>query len=469
MGWLMRPVALTFRVKVALLLSGVFLLLGVIAALQAREDMKQVLGAELEGRGVAIAHDLAASSADPLLTSDLFGLYELVNRTKLHNPDIRYVLVLGGSGEVKVNTFGSGIPQGLRKANLPPAGEREQLRRLRTEEGLILDIAVPILGGELGTVRIGMSGQRVQAAVAGFSRNLALVALLVAAAGFAISYWLAFYLTRPLSQLLKAVRLVTTGDLSQRISTPGRDEVGLLASAFNTMTVALAQQQAASGALLEKVISSQEEERKRVARELHDDLAQRLTSVLLSLDAVEAGLKVEDKGGKQAVRRARAAVDGSLDETLKLISALRPSMLDDLGLVAASRSHAETQLQPLQCQVSVSAANVLQGLSPSVETAIFRIVQEAVNNIAKHAGASSARIALWLEDGALHGEVSDNGRGFVPGSANASGTSPACGLGLRGMQERASLLGGALSIVSAVGQGTKVSFSIPLRPGERDD
>ncbi|HLE82602.1 MAG TPA: HAMP domain-containing protein, partial [Dehalococcoidia bacterium] len=246
----MRPVALTFRVKVALLLSGVFLLLGVIAALQAREDMKQVLGAELEGRGVAIAHDLAASSADPLLTSDLFGLYELVNRTKLHNPLIRYVLVLGGSGEVKVNTFGSGIPQGLRKANLLSAGEREQLRRLRTEEGLILDIAVPILGGELGTVRVGMSGQRVQAAVAGFSRNLALVALLVAAAGFAISYWLAYYLTRPLSQLLKAVRLVTTGDLSQRISTPGRDEVGQLASAFNAMTMALAQQQAASEALL---------------------------------------------------------------------------------------------------------------------------------------------------------------------------------------------------------------------------
>jgi signal transduction histidine kinase len=198
-----------------------------------------------------------------------------------------------------------------------------------------------------------------------------------------------------------------------------------------------------------------------VARELHDELAQRLTSVLLSLEAAESGRQYTPED-RQAIRRARQMVEGSLAETRKLIADLRPSVLDDLGLVPALRSYAQTHLHSVQCQVAVSASGMPDSLPPAVETAVFRIVQEAINNIAKHAQATSARVALRLGNGVLQGQVSDNGRGFrLTQSGKDSGTE-AYGLGLQGMQERAALLGGALAIWSDEGKGTWVSFSIPL-------
>jgi signal transduction histidine kinase len=155
-------------------------------------------------------------------------------------------------------------------------------------------------------------------------------------------------------------------------------------------------------------------------------------------------------------------VEHSLAETRKLIGDLRPSVLDDLGLLPALRSYAHTHLHPVQCEVTVSASGLPDSLPPAVETAVFRIVQEAINNIAKHSKAGAARIDLRLDNGTLRGEVSDNGRGFDPACLEAgSGMSPR-GLGLQGMKERAALLGGKLSIWSSEGKGTWLSFSIPL-------
>lgn len=451
----------TFRAKVAFLLSGIILLLGVIAVGHARSDMRRILGAELETRGRAIAEDIAANSVDHLLTGDLFGLYELVNRTKLHNPDVRYILIIGPAGKVQVNTFGKGIPEGLLEANVLAPGNDSEMRRIQTEEALIRDIAVPILGGRAGTVRVGMSDQGVEAAARHNTTELNALVGLAVALSLASAYGLAYYLTRPLSQLLGAVQSVTRGNLSQRVPYPGGDEVGQLGRAFNVMTEALEEKEAARRALLGKVISSQEEERKRVSRELHDELAQRLTSVLLSLEAAESGPQGTDQS-TQAIQRARQMVEGSLAETRKLIADLRPSVLDDLGLVPALRSYAQTHLHPVQCEVAMSTSGIPDSLPSTLETAVFRIVQEAINNIAKHAQATSTRVVLRLRDGVLQGEVSDNGRGFRLTARGKDSGAEASGLGLQGMQERAALLGGKLSIWSDEGKGTWVSFSIPL-------
>jgi HAMP domain-containing protein len=296
----MKPPVITFRAKVTLLLFGIILLLGVMAVFQGRNDMRRYLGTELERRGLAIAEDLAANSTDYLLTDDLFGLYELVNRTKLNNPDVRYILIVTPSGRVKVNTFGEGIPRGLLEANTVAPGQRHQLRRIQTEEALIRDIAVPILEGKAGTVRVGMSDRSIEEAVRRNGRSLGLLVALAAALGLVTSYWLAYYLTRPLRQLLDAVHSVTRGNLSQRVPCPQRDEVGQIGRAFNVMTEALAEKENARQALMEKVIASQEDERKRVARELHDELAQQLTSILLTLEAAE-GTVQHNSGSKQAI------------------------------------------------------------------------------------------------------------------------------------------------------------------------
>lgn len=452
-----------FRIKVAILLAGVILLLGVIAVTYARNDIRRILGTELERRGEAIAKNLAANSTDALLTDDLYSLYEMVNRTKVSDADIRYILIINSGGAVRVSTFGNeGIPHGLLEANTPRSDQVSQLRRLKTEEGLIRDVGVPILQGKAGIVRVGMSDQAVEAAVGRDTRSLSIMAALSAILGFATSYLLADYLTRPLNRLLRAVQSVASGNLSQRITSPGKDEVGQLEKAFNTMTEALAKNETERRDLLKKVISSQEEERRRIARELHDELAQQLTSVMLSLETVESRLAESDKTEKQILQRAKQVVQGSLTETRKLIGDLRPSVLDDLGLVPALRSYAETRLHPIQCKVVVLAVGVPGALPSVLETTVYRIVQEAINNVAKYAHASITKINLRLDADIFHGSVSDDGKGFEIIQYEPIAPSLAGGLGIQGMRERASLLGGTLSVQSIVGQGTSVSFSIPM-------
>lgn len=421
------------------------------------------MGLELERRGEAIARNLASYTTDPLLTDDLYTLYEMVNQTKHSDANIRYIIVQSPGGTVRVSTFGQSIPRGIVEANMPLSDQASQLRRLKTEEGLIRDISMPILQGKAGTVRVGVSDQSIEAVVRENTRSLGVMAALSAVLGFAASYWLAYYLTRPLSELVRIVQMVAGGNLSQRISSPAGDEVGQLGKAFNSMSEALVQKEASRQALQKKVIYSQEEERKRVARELHDELAQRLTSIVLSLETIESKLEGSDRTNKLAISRAREIAQDSLTETRKLIGDLRPSVLDDLGLVPAIRSYAENRLHSVPCEVVVSS-ELPKTLPPAIETAVFRIVQEAINNIVKHARAKSARITLGVDDGKLCGSVSDDGRGFQLAGFQSS-MSPDSGFGLLGMQERAELMGGNLSVRSREGLGTDILFSIPLSPG----
>lgn len=462
----MKKPIISFRAKVVFLLAAVVFLLGIIAVFNARNDMRRILGNELETRGEAIAKDLATSSTDLLLTGDLFGLYDVVNRTKINNADVRYVLVLGPSGEVRVNTFGRGVPRGLLDANVLLPGETMRLRYLDTEEGPIRDIAVPIFEGKAGAVRVGMTAQNLEAAVARNTSNLAGLVAVAVVLTIAVSYMLSYYLTRPLSRLLAAVNSVAQGDLSQRITSPGSDEVGQLGRAFNLMARELERKEAIRRELMEKVISSQEEERKRVARELHDEFAQRLTSVMLSLESVEATVPGADKRTVQAINRAKQATESSLAETRRLVGDLRPPVLDDLGLVPAIRSYAEAQLRRVGTEATVTAVNVPRMLPPAMDTAVFRIVQEAVVNVIKHAQAKHVGITLRVDNGTLFGEVADDGRGFRPVKPGSSSDSHLTSFGLVGMEERATLLGGKLSITSDPGKGTRVSFTVPIYSGD---
>ncbi len=454
---------INFRGRLTLLFGTVLLVFGVVADHRARDELRHELGLKLERRGVAIARDLAAAASDALAIGDEFGLSQLLARTRSHNVDTRYIVLIDGQGRIRASTFGSQIPAGLVAANRVPAGQPWSVRRLSTEEGLIRDVAVPVHAPS-ATVRVGMSDESLEIALSGYSRTLSLTLIAIMVAGLFVSYGLAGVLVRPLNQLIAAVRSVERGNLTETIPSPGRDEVGQLAAEFNNMTRSLAEKEALRQALLEKVITSQEEERRRVARDLHDDLAQVLTYVLLKLEALDTRLVGIDAESRAALGQARQALGVSLAETRRLITDLRPTVLDDLGLVAALRSYAESHLRPIGCRIEFDAAGVPDGLPPFVETAVFRIVQEAINNIVRHAGASSARIALRTSNGSLIGEVADDGCGYL--SAPQLGKeSELSGLGVQGMRERASLLGGALRIREPRQGGTQVTFDVPLGTG----
>ncbi|MFQ5826796.1 MAG: GAF domain-containing protein, partial [Dehalococcoidia bacterium] len=215
------------------------------------------------------------------------------------------------------------------------------------------------------------------------------------------------------------------------------------------------------GQLLHKAITAQEEERKRLARELHDGLAQNLNTVILTLQALEEALPPSQTALTQMLSRCKQLGTASVGEIRDMITALRPSMLDELGLVSAIRWYAEKHMESQGINVHLKASALRGRWSAEIETALFRTIQEAINNIAKHAQARTAWISLTSQDSKLVVTVADDGRGFSTDQVLGieQGTHA---LGLLGMQERVSLLGGHLDIWSKPGEGTRIKFEVPV-------
>jgi two-component system sensor histidine kinase UhpB len=206
----------------------------------------------------------------------------------------------------------------------------------------------------------------------------------------------------------------------------------------------------------------QEEERRRLARELHDGLGQTLTALKTQLER----LRHED-GGLSAAARARLAdsvelAGLALAETRELSRLLRPPVLDDLGLVAALSALARSLGERAGLAVALSAEGLDERLEPDLETLVFRVAQEALNNVSKHAGTARAEVALARRGGRLRLRVADAGAGFDLAAAAAAGRP---GSGLRGMHDRVELYGGRLEVRSAPGAGTVVEVEVPLAGG----
>ncbi len=234
------------------------------------------------------------------------------------------------------------------------------------------------------------------------------------------------------------------------------------------LTMEAQKREALLGRLLHQVVEAQETERKRIARELHDATGQSLTAISLGLRGIGGLLERE---GSPAVRQAQelGVMSGqALGELRQIIFDLRPSHLDDLGLIPALRWYLGQFEKRRGIHTRLEVRDGVERLPSEVETVLFRIVQEALTNIAKHAQATEALVLVRRDPEGLELQVRDNGRGFdvarsapLAGAAGAGGGAGG-GWGLLGMQERAGLLGGSILIDAAPGQGTAITVHIPL-------
>ncbi|MBI2955418.1 MAG: HAMP domain-containing protein [Chloroflexi bacterium] len=312
-------------------------------------------------------------------------------------------------------------------------------------------------------------------------------------------------ITRPLGQMTLAAEHIASGDLSRGISLPTRDEVGRLSRAFETMrirlktsldeirdwnreleervhqrTIALEEskreatrlyeelqrKEEVRRELLRKLITVQEEERRRIARELHDETSQALTALTVGLGTAANSTFANAEDIKRHIEALRPLVIETLDGVHRLIFDLRPSSLDDLGLVAALQTYAQSRLEDIGIKVRFQVDGLEERLPPQLETALFRIVQEAMTNIAKHAEADQVTVSLKLRDGEVSASVEDDGRGFdVDRVFQAQGKER--GFGLLGMSERVALLRGEMVLTSRPGRGTRIDVRLPL--DERGD
>ncbi|GAB4545463.1 MAG: hypothetical protein Kow0063_39530 [Anaerolineae bacterium] len=220
------------------------------------------------------------------------------------------------------------------------------------------------------------------------------------------------------------------------------------------------QKEAARGQLLEKIITAQEEERKRIARELHDETGQALASLMVRSRNVEREIK--DSETRHHLQELREVLAVTLDRVRHLAFDLRPSVLDDIGLLAALRRYAQEYQERFDTTVEVQSVGLDgQRLTPEVETSVYRIVQEAMINAAKYAGCTHISVLLQVRARQLLVIVEDNGCGFDARQIlrEEAGQSK---LGLYGMQERAELIGGDLDIETHPGEGTTIYLRVPL-------
>jgi len=207
--------------------------------------------------------------------------------------------------------------------------------------------------------------------------------------------------------------------------------------------------------LSERLLNVQENERREVARELHDEIGQAFTAVRMSLDI--ASRHVEGAVGRDKMVHATQLVDHAMKQIHDLALNLRPAQLDDLGLVAALRWHIDQQVQAHGLHIDFHAGEVPANLPPDVTIACFRIVQESLTNIVRHAFAHNVRIDLRLTRRGLVVSIRDDGAGFNEADTQHDR------LGMLGMRERANLVGGKLRTVSEAGKGTHIEAMIPLR------
>ncbi|MFW6201470.1 MAG: ATP-binding protein, partial [Gemmatimonadota bacterium] len=289
------------------------------------------------------------------------------------------------------------------------------------------------------------------------------VIALVAAAGLIVSLavnavivWIALH---PLRELERTAGRVHDGDLNARapVAPTADRNLARVIRTFNRMLDQLLAYRQRLRAIAARALDTAEEERKRIARELHDDTAQSLATLLVRLRAARAATDTEQRD--ELLSRLRDEIAETIERTRRFAQGLRPPALDMLGFVPALEAHARRVGEAAELRIEVDAEPLDHGLSSTAELALYRIVQEALSNVVRHADASEARVAIRRRPGTVTAVVEDDGCGFAVDTVRRAGDER--GLGIFGMEERAAYVGGRFEIESVPGRGTRVRVEIP--------
>ncbi len=254
-----------------------------------------------------------------------------------------------------------------------------------------------------------------------------------------------------------------------------KDEIGQLSGSYNVLVKTIHERNVENQRLsedlrfrlrerevmLRRLITSQEQERRRVANELHDDLGQRMSSISLNLEFLLRTLPSDPESARLQISEIQGLISETTGSMHDMVFGLRPSVLDDLGIAPAIKNLCRRMLEPAEISCEVKIQSLSDRLPANVETTIFRITQEAINNVIRHAEAHNVMISLRLQDNWIELEIIDDGNGFDPRLTQAS-SDISSGIGLLGMRERVELFQGEFFIKSALSSGTTVQARIPL-------
>jgi len=210
------------------------------------------------------------------------------------------------------------------------------------------------------------------------------------------------------------------------------------------------------------IVNIQEEERRRIAQELHDEAGQALTGIKMNLEWVEKELPPSEEAIREKIEEVKTQVGKIMEELRRLSYDLRPAILDELGLVPTLRWYIEEYSKRTRTAVHLQTTGLQKRLSAKIEILLYRVIQEALTNVAKHAQAESVILSLEKKDVHVHLYITDDGKGFEVKRYFSSPPMIRRGLGILGMKERVELAGGTFFIDSDLGQGTRISIKVPI-------
>lgn len=470
---MMRWYKRSLHAKINLIVVGTILLSILILAMLMRSVTHNLIENQLKLRGFEVGNYLAVLSTNDILQENDYAILDRINKTIEKNKDVRYILISNFTGDIIAHTFTNGLPEGLPQSVAVDNIEQYTVNKFDSNEGLIYEIVVPIENGDVGYVRVGMSSEGMQQILNYTITNFSLMSIIICSIAVILASWQTSIIIRPIRELSEAAEEIKNSNYSVQTICESEDEIGNLSQTFNEMAVTLKQKEDENNGLLEalhikelnrtvlisKLFTAQEDERKRISRELHDGAGQSITSLLAYLKILSS----EVQGARQhsLINSARDVIVSVLGELRQMAVDLRPPALDDLGIVAAMEKYLHGLTMHNDIKFSFNTSDQHIEVPNSIALALYRILQEAITNIIRHANATEVQVSLLGENGQVKLIISDNGCGFSDTSLENARKQNR--LGLYGMQERVELLNGNFDIQSIVGIGTKIVIIIPTK------
>lgn len=437
------------------------------------DSLTKMMTEELRKRGISIAHNIAALCSDYILTDDQYSIHLLISQAQKTNEDVRYILIINSNNGLVGDTFSGNLPKGILQAHTPDGLNRQQVTTLSSDEGNIHDILVPIEEGGVGFVRVGMEETQAQTYIFIKIGGLIFATLLVCIGTAGITYYFTRLITKPINNLVAVATGISAGNLSLRVKVTNNDEVGKLAQAFNDMADSLISSNTEIEKLLKelqekdrlrdtlilKLLSAQEDERKRISRELHDETSQALTSLMVTMRVLANEAK--DTEQQELLNTSREIAASILREIRDLAVELRPPILDDMGLIPAIKKYIQKFEEKYGMTVVLSVPEEEIVIESHTAVALYRILQESLANVVKHTAATRIVIRMRLADHCIQLTIHDNGHGIQQEDFERARRQNR--IGIYGMKERAELLGGSFFVRTTNIDGTELTVSIPLK------
>jgi len=496
--------AFGLRAKLTLLIEGLIVILVLITGVVSILREKRTLEVELHKRGLAVAFDLAKFTTRPMISQDLPTLRRFVNHT-MEQDYVLYVMLLDPFGKVVMHSdldkVGKIMEPDLYDIDRETQLSRRQFTQLPEQEELHCDLSAPIVaaGTRLGTVRLGYSYLAVEKEIAQAQGQIFNLGIIIIIIGGLVAYFLATFITSPIKRIIIATQTVANGNLNPSLTIDRRDEIGTLLNSFNKMAEELEKHRRHLQNLVQertieletankqlkqeinerKLTQEQlkqsrqrlrelalhiqhvkEEEAKRIAREIHDELGQALTALKMDLYWMVPRLPGDPTALHDKIDKMGKLIDTTIHSVRRISSELRPGILDDFGLSAAMewQSKEFRNRTGIACEFISDPESIVLDSDRSV--AIFRIFQETLTNIVRHANATAVDVRLEETDHEVNLQVRDNGKGISEKQILDSRS-----FGVIGMNERVDDLGGHLKIQGQANRGTTVIVCIPKGEG----